>query len=165
MKKNILIITILMTAISFQTAAAGLKTKSPEKFNKGDFFIGANAGLGFGAVFTGNAEYAVHENIGIGGIFGYSSFDLLWDKYKLMLVGVTGEYHIGIDNKDVDLSLGIMVGYFKFIEPKILGANSISTFARGVYVSGRYYIADNVALKGKLGYSLSFIEVGIDFRL
>lgn len=74
----------------------------------------------------------------------------------------------------LDLSAGLSLGYYivnSSVETS--GGGSISGIASasgsgiawGIFGVARYFVTDRLALRGKLGYGITVVEVGVDFRI
>jgi hypothetical protein len=128
-------------------------------------------------------EYGLKELgpgfLGIGGYLGLSSYR--WEssfggntygwKYSSTLIGVRGNYHYNIV-EELDTYAGLMLGY-NVISSKSTGdwpfgfdlaANS-STFIWSLYIGGRYYFTDSFAAMLELGYGISWLNIGVAFKL
>lgn len=177
--KKFKLVLVLIGAVTLSAQFSPVSAAGRDSFNKGDFIIGPAVGTFFGV--TGltvpvslNAEFGVSRNIGIGlfaGYIGYS-FAVLGTSYSwaVIPVGVTGMYHFDLGNPKLDLGLGFAVGYNIFVASSTLSSitsylGGASWLAWGVFGNIRYYLNKNIALKGRLGYGISIVEVGIDFRL
>ncbi|MDH5721078.1 MAG: hypothetical protein OEZ13_10780 [Spirochaetia bacterium] len=175
MKSTKIIKTIVFGAVFLIAATtSSLQAKESSPFKEGDIYVGASVGPGFwgGAMIAGNFEYAVSKFIGVGGLIGYLSYDeKVWSttySYTVIPVGVTVAYHFTfIKNKNLDVSAGVFTGYYSYSvdSTSTLTGAAVSTFAVGAYGACRYYVAENIALKAKLGYGASFAEFGVDFKL
>lgn len=177
------------------TAAPSAHTQG---FHKGNFFFGGGLGLGSGLGYLGgialiaNAEYAITNEIGVGGSVGYWSYSedysysygtttppysatgTLTYKYSIIPVIVSGAYHFKIGNPKIDLAAGISLGYYVVNASSSVSGGGTTTglasatasgVAWGVFGLARYFVTDNLALRGKLGYGITVVEVGVDFRI
>ncbi len=175
---KISIFTISLLAATVSVSAAG------SAFHKGSLMIGPAAGLssGFGPLggitLIGNLEYAITDHIGLGVSAGYwsytdetssSGYNVKY-KYTVIPIAATGAYHFHVSSK-WDLGAGVALGYYivsSSAESNVSGASyaaaSSSGIAIGVFGIARYYVSENIALRGKVGYGISVLEVGVDFR-
>jgi len=188
MKKWLKISTLL--CLFAVTGSLSAKGKAPEAtsgqaFHKGAFYLGGALGLGSGLGYLGgvaliaNAEYAVTNEIGIGGSLGYWSYSdeistfgaTVKYKYSIIPIIVSGAYHFHVGNPKLDLGAGVSLGYYvvnSSVESSVAGVNyasaSASGIAWGVFGVVRYFVSDHIALRGKLGYGITVLEAGVDFR-
>lgn len=153
--------------------------------------LGLGSGLGFlgGVAFIANAEYGITENIGIGGSVGYWSYSedikstyvsgfstataTTTYKYSIIPIIASGAWHFHIPSvPKLDLAAGLSLGYYivsTSVSTDVAGytgfaAASASGVAIGVFGLARYFVTDNIALRGKLGYGITLVEVGVDFK-
>jgi hypothetical protein len=182
MKLRSILLALCLAGTSL--SAAG-KTQHNQAFHKGAVYLGAGLGLGSGLGYwgglalIGNVEYAVTNDIGIGLSIGYWSYtDEISNsgynakyKYSIIPVIASGAYHFHVGNPKLDLGVGVSLGYYivsSSVETSVSGVNyasaSASGIAVGVFGLVRYFVADNVALRAKIGYGITFAEVGVDFR-
>ena len=143
-----------------------------------------NFGLGFGSGLyaTGSSvsmppisasfEYGVKEGvgpgvIGIGGLIGhtsakYSVFTYDW-KTSYTVIGLRGAYHF-VDLVDkLDPYAGIMLGYSIVSNSGSFGTNSTQASGANFSIYGgvRYYLTDNIALMGEVGFGFTIINIGL----
>jgi hypothetical protein len=182
--KRILLISMLLfivVGLSFSQMA----------YNKGDQVVSLGLGIGgfagaygsTGIAFSGGYENAIHENISLGGIVGYSSSteDIYgsWGwKYTYILIGARGAYHFDVlHNSNIDTYAGVMLGY-NIVSSSETGTNpyagypgytvssaSASYILFGAFIGGRYYFNPNLAAQVELGYGVGFLNVGIAYKL
>jgi hypothetical protein len=181
MKRTLLILLLLVVAFSISFSQMAYK--------KGDQVVNLGLGLGGfagsygtgGLVITGGYENAIHQNISLGGVIGYSSSsqDVVagygW-KYTYVLIAARGAYHIDLaHNPLVDTYGGILLGY-NIVSSSATGntprnygygtySASASYFAFGIFVGGRYYFSPQWAVQAELGYGLGILNVGIAYKL
>ncbi|MDH4199124.1 MAG: hypothetical protein OEV66_01990 [Spirochaetia bacterium] len=169
MKKLKLVLGFLIV-LGFSAQFTPVEAAGPN-FKQGNFFLGPSVGLGFGFGFGSglslplglNAEYAVTKDIGVGAYVGFVGFGILGASYSLIPIQVTGMYHFDIpDNPKLDVALGLALGYTLSSGPFFSGYN---WFAWGVFINARYFLSNKVALKGRLGWGISALEIGVDFKL
>ncbi len=162
-------------------------------FSVGDKDV--NLGIGFGTHWGGygtvgippisiSFDYGFKDDIGpgvlgIGGFLGFATSkykytypggDYGW-KYSNILVGARGTYHMEFIDK-LDTYAGIILG-IRYTSAKEYGdwyGTSLTSNAGvypefGFFVGGKYFLNDNLALFGELGYSIAYITVGATFRL
>jgi len=183
MKRMLLISTLLIIAVSLSFSQMAYK--------KGDQVISLGIGLGgfagayggtSGIAFSGGYENAVHENVSIGGLVGYSSSSDEYNyyggsygwKYTYILIGVRGAYHIDlIKDPKIDTYGGIILGYnivsATETGSRISGYGSYSASASymlfGAFIGGRYYFSPKLAAQVELGYGVGILNVGIAYKL
>jgi hypothetical protein len=175
------------TITAAKNAAAPSAPGGSQPFHKGAFYLGGALGLGSGLGYLGgvaliaNAEYGVTNEIGIGGSIGYWSYtDELTSfgytvkyKYSIIPVIASGAYHFHVGVPKLDLAAGVSLGYYIVnASTEISGgsttlgiaAASASGIAWGVFGLARYFVTDHLALRGKLGYGITVVELGVDFK-
>lgn len=153
--------------------------------------LGLGSGLGYlgGVAFIANAEYGVTDNIGVGGSVGYWSYSedikstyvsgfttataTTTYKYSIIPIVASGAWHFHIPSMPkLDLAAGLSLGYYivsTSVSTDVAGytgfaAASASGIAFGVFGLARYFVTDNIGLRGKLGYGITVVEVGVDFK-
>jgi len=156
-----------------------------ETFNKGDKVINVGVGLGtyindkgFSMTIppiSGSFEYGVvnlldgRGGIGVGGYVSYllrKSNDYSFsDNYNVgdFIIGPRGLFHYQfIDN--LDTYAGLLLGYdivsFSNKNTPLSGSSFYSAF----FVGARYYLTNNIAVFGELGYGISPLQLGITFK-
>ena len=185
MKKNLLFIIVLISITSGAMA-------QNSTFNKGDKVL--NLGLGIGStLYTGSNykagipplsasfEVGVKDgvldkgSIGVGGYLGYSSHK--WEysgwgwKYSNLIIGVRGNFHYPLIDK-LDTYTGLLIGYdiatSKEFGNSVPGYNysaSSGGLVYSWYVGGRYYFSDKFAGMLELGYGITYLNIGVAFKL
>jgi hypothetical protein len=155
-------------------------------FVKGDKVI--NLGLGFGGYYSGyysshmpaisgSFEAGVKDgiidkgSIGVGGYIGYSSakYEDYW-KTSNLLIGARGAFHYPLVNK-LDTYTGLLLGY-NFYNTKELSAYSgtpysydSSGLAFAWFAGARYYFSPKFAGMAEIGYGISYLTIGVSFKL
>jgi len=160
-------------------------------FNLGDKVI--SLGIGFGSTLFSGTYYSkgvppvsisfempiidqILEKgvIGVGGWLGYTSYKydyLGWGyKYSNFIVGALGTFHYPLLDK-LDTYVGVGLGY------NIASANEFGTYqgwdynstSGGVVFAGmvgaRYYFVEKFAAFVQVGYGVSYLTIGVSFRL
>ncbi|AFM11487.1 hypothetical protein [Turneriella parva] len=188
--KKILILTIAASMLG-QSAIFGAKKltssapPSGSAFRQGALYLGGGIGLGSGLGYLGgaalmaNAEYALTNEIGIGGTIGYWGYSESLNaggstvkySYSIVPIVVSGAFHLPMKVSNLDLGVGISLGYYvvnSSVETNVSGVGfasaSGSGIAWGIFGLARYFINDTIALRGKIGYGITLLEVGVDFR-
>jgi len=152
---------------------------SGDYMSKGRTYVGPSVGFSFlGSVpnLGGNVEYALDQNIGVGGLIRYWSYsqDLILSKYSYSNILIAGQanYHFRLGVDKLDPYVGIILGYD--IQSVTLKSGtgkegvSGSGFVATPYGAVRYFFRDNMAFVARFGYgtfSYGALEVGLDFRL
>lgn len=173
MKKTLLISLIVAAFCSFyasgnnfSTNEGGISDVAPT-FEKGDLVL--NFGIGVGRSprgttqlppLTFSVEYGLvndlfteNLNLGIGGIFGFQTYTWFGDTYTTFSFGARATVHYPLVD-DFDVHSGIMMG-FRTNPGRMMG---------GVYIGGRYYFTDNIAVMAELGYGITYLNVGMAFK-
>jgi hypothetical protein len=131
-------------------------------------------------------DYGYNENISIGGIIGYesekyesSSFGYGYKfTYSYLIIAARGAYHVDLlHNANIDTYGGVLLGYdvasssaeytgnwagLLGIQPS---AESVGGAVFGVFAGGRYYFNRNLAVQLEVGYGLSYLNIGIAYKL
>jgi len=156
--------------------------------------VGLGSGLGYlgGYALMVNGEYAVTNDIGIGGSIGYWGYSSSQNyngcsgygcggnytvtySYSIIPIVVSGAWHFHIGNPKWDLAAGVSAGYY-IVNASTSVSNSAyanagfssasaSGIAVGIFGQARYFLNDRIALHGRLGYGITFLEVGVDFKI
>jgi hypothetical protein len=178
-------------AIVAMAAIIGLSANAQENlFFKGDQVI--NIGLGLGStVYTGtyyktsippvsiSFEQGVKEGvlekgvIGVGGYMGYSSYK--WEytnygwKYSNFIIGARGTFHYPLLDK-IDTYTGILLGY-RVVSVSEIGNvignynSSGSNVIWSWYAGGRYYFSEKLGAMAEIGYGITYLNIGIAYKL
>ncbi|MCU0275719.1 MAG: hypothetical protein MUF02_02495 [Acidobacteria bacterium] len=143
-KKIFVVLLILLVCSSLALSAAPKKGKkyAQLQFKKGELYLTPQIGLNSWAVpFGANVEYAVTENIGIGG----TVMAWFWSGASVILPSVDAAYHLtklGVDK--LDLFGGVGVGF------AIYNAGGGIAGSSGIYISpfvaGRYWFSEKMAV-------------------
>jgi hypothetical protein len=174
MKINKILIFVLVVFLSASLlTAAYSKKKTPARrsnsqvFLKGDMFLTPQIGINSYAVpFGANFEYAVTENIGVGG----TVMLWFWSGASVILPAVEGAYHFTqLKVEKLDLFAGAGVGFAVFnAGDGVSGSSGLYLYP---YVAGRYYLSEKIALSLRLNIGVigDFTGVGgllgVTFRL
>jgi hypothetical protein len=185
MKKSVLLIGfLLMLRISDSSAQQPI-------FVQGSTVINASLGLG-STLFTGfgykpgippisaSLEYGIKDkiidkgSIGIGAYGGFSSYK--WEyqgwgwKYNTIILGGRGIFHYPFIDK-FDTYTGVMIG-FRVVSATEFGTKipyDYSPAGSGLvgswFIGGRYYLTDNFALLGELGYGIAYFNIGVAMKI
>jgi hypothetical protein len=121
--------------------------------------------------------------ISLGGYVGYKSYKYTGkyaggyeynEKWRYTVIGVRSAYHYtGLDVDKLDVYGGVMLSYnilkYTYTDNGPSGTyyNSGSygnTTGFSLYVGGRYYLNDNLAVLAELGYGVSYLNIGVALR-
>ncbi len=113
-------------------------------------------------------------SIGIGGYLGSEVYRIKgFDKsiWNQTLIGPRGSLHYQfVDNLDTyaSLMLGLYIASWNYNTNIPNGPTktkgSDTTFGWGVHLGARYYLSDNWAVMGELGYGLTYLTLGATYR-
>ena len=188
MKNFFLTLVICIFAVVHTSAQEPVFRKSDNVVSLG---VGIGGTLYSGLVYTGNSinrtptislgfEHCIIDNlfddksaIGVGGAFGYASAQYNYGgwgwKSTDFMIGVRGAFHYALVDK-LDTYAGIVMGY-NINNWKWTGAgwtNSSTTGSSGltsaVFVGGRYYVADVLAVFAEIGYGYTIVNAGIALK-
>jgi hypothetical protein len=171
---------------------ASILSSKAQEFRKNDRDL--NLGAGFGAnwysgyywrttipTLSASFDYGLRDDlgpgvIGIGGYLGYAGYktsyygaDFGW-KYTSILIGAMGTYHMTF-TENLDTYAGIILGYrlesYKEYGnvPVGLPVETNKGPLGDLFVGAKYYFTDNFALRGELGYGITWLTVGVTFKL
>ena len=178
------VMVALVAAVSFGQLA----------YKKGDQNVSAMFGLGFSHSLTGTTttfpalsaafDYGYDKNISLGGIIGYEAekYEAAYGgygykfSYSYLIIAARGAYHYDVfHNGKVDTYGGLMLGYdvgsasaeytgnwFGVFQP---GAESVGGAVFGIFAGGRYYFDPRWAAQLEVGYGLSYLNIGIAYKL
>ena len=118
-------------------------------------------------------DYGISKHMSLGGYLAYSSVS--WEeqqyvniyftntvRYTSRAVLVCGRlvYHFNFDSP-IDFYAGTALGLGHFTET---GMDPINLPVFDLYAGGRYFFNDNVGIFGQLGFELSVVKAGVDFK-
>ena len=171
MKKIVLF--ILLTVSFFSIKA--------QSFEQGDNVFNLGIGIG-GAYNSGNSiimppisvsfEYGLTNDLGVGnfgvGLYaGVSSVeDNFGTRFTPIVIGVRGAYHFYKTEK-IDIYGGALFG-FRMVESDNIGMSTYSAksgITWDTFIGARYYLTSNLTLMTELGYGISWLTVGIAYKL
>ncbi|MGH7581622.1 MAG: outer membrane beta-barrel protein [Gemmatimonadales bacterium] len=151
-----------------------------QAFQAGTNYIGPSISLstyGSTAAFGGNFEHAINDKWGWGVSVGYFSYGDADFSYKFIPIGATANYHFVVQgNEKIDPFVGGGLGYW-IVSTSHKGScvefgvdfcpdASRSSGLFPIVIGGvRYWVKDNLALVGRLGYGLGYLSVGVDFKM
>lgn len=170
MKKLFLLATLSML-ISFSSLA---------QYDKGDFLLSVGVGAGYyyagGVPLMLSGEYAVTDNVTIGGYFGYTTWNWARYDYRYTFIdfGGRGSYHFSelfnIRDEKIDVyggaSLGFLVSSYSgpnnaFFDDDIYGGG----VRLGLHAGFRYMFAEKVGGYAELGIGYVPLSLGLTFKL
>ncbi len=150
---------------------------------KGYSDIGGVVGLGntgdAGVSLGGRFERVLKDlpdmgggTLGIGVSADYWRYDYRnYYSYSYLPIGVTGNYHVKLENKKVDVFGGVGLGY------NIIGCSysgpggSLGDVCEDgsiyfiVRAGGRYFLSDKTAIYGDVGAGASALNIGLTFKI
>lgn len=163
----------------------GIGTAYAQVYSKGDKLLNIGVGLGGGFGPSGSKgippvglslEFGTTDKISLGGYAGYSSAEQdIWGNikasYTYIVVGARGSYHFDLNVEKLDTYVGAMLGY-NIASSKVTGGawpagfdNSAGGIAYSGHVGGRYYLGEKLGVFGELGYGVSYLTIGVAFKL
>lgn len=162
-----------------------------QMFEEGDKVV--NLGIGFGSTYysgslnsmvipplSASFELGIKDgvldegSIGVGGYVGFSRYK--WEyfdwgyNYTNFILGARGVFHYPLVD-DLDTYAGALLGFriesaSEFGSPVGYDYNpNTGGIVLSFYLGGRYYFSDNLAAMMELGYGISYINLGIAFKL
>ena len=175
MKKiAILFFTLLLVqSISAQSFEYGDKVLNLGLGISGNYFADSNVSLVVPPISV-SYEYAFTHNLGVGnfGVGVYAGMlsveDVVGYVYTSYLFGLRGNYHFYKTDK-IDTYGGLFMG------ASVVDSNEPITYLNvynpksGVVVDGflglRYYLNQNMAVFSEIGFGISYLTVGISYKL
>lgn len=167
-------ITLVLTTI----AVLGLLVSTGNaQYVKGCNLLGPRVGIsvnGSGIALGAGYEYGVTNEISVGGLFDYyqwSEYD--WATATYIVIGAQGNYHFGkllMWDSKVDPFAGLVLAYENtswkvnnlYLLPGWSGASG--GLILGGQIGIRYFVSPTVALYGQLGFGITYLKVGVDFK-
>jgi hypothetical protein len=169
---------LVMTVVVF-AMGIGLAIGGPVEFSKGNFFLTPQVGFaswGGSIPFGVNAEYAISENIGVGGTAMAQFWSDTWGSVSWIMLSAEANYHfIKLNASKFDLYVGAGIGYGIYSVSYGAGFMTGGTGSSGLILEpiagGRYYFSPNMAISLRLvgsvlgGYTGFGATVGVTFKL
>jgi hypothetical protein len=159
-------------------AVTGLASATSKEFSMGHFYLTPQIGFGSwgGSIpFGVNAEYAVSENVGLGGSVMYQGWTEELGSVSLISFAFQANYHfIKLDASKFDLYAGAELGYGLYSVTYDSGFSSGISGSSGLVLApvlgGRYFLSPTIALSLRLTGSLVLrpgfgATVGVSFKL
>ncbi len=156
--------------------------KSGDQYIGGKLALGSVGGASVG--FVGTYEMGLQDNIGIGGSvaysgysdsYGYGAWSGEW-KYTNIFIVATGTYHMDLlKNDKIDTWGALHLGYnvasasFSWTSsgvPSWVASPSVSAggFIVGISANARYFVSDNLAVAGSIGFGMGILNLGVDYK-
>lgn len=174
---SITVLAIALLWLSNGTALAQLQ--------KGNSTLGARVGFGIlgGTTFGADYEYVIANPgelgpgiVGIGGSIDYwgwsdgSGTDYF--SYSDIPIGVMAYYHLNLSNSKWDLFGGIGLGY-DIVSATWHGDPFLQSFSSSyvsevyevVQAGARYFFSPNLAAQARIGFGVSWLSLGVDYKL
>ncbi len=171
MKKIIIFILLIIPLYSIKA----------QSFEKGDQVF--NLGIGIGGAYnsgysimippiSASFEYGLTNDLGIGnfGVGLYAGISSVKDNFEThftpIVIGIRAAYHFYKTEK-VDIYAGALLG-FRMVESDNIGMSTYSAksgIAWDTFVGARYYWTPSLTVMTELGYGISWLTVGIAYKL
>lgn len=148
---------------SSQTPALSLQ------YERGVWEVGGPGVISLGG-YIGIKSYKYSDTYSDG--FGNYSYS---EKWNYTIIGVRSAYHYtGLKNGKFDIYGGVMLSYnilsFKYSDNASASSSSSAGSSYGstpgfsLYAGGRYYFATKFAAFAELGYGISFLNLGVEYK-
>jgi hypothetical protein len=148
-----------------------------EIFSKGAQRIGLGVGVGTGIPVELSYERSIVDGlikkkngaIGVGAYGGWYHRNLYDWNYNHYVLGARGAFHYQFVEK-LDTYGGLMLGYNIATaswagDGESIGTASGSTFGYSLFVGARYFFKPKLGVYSEVGYGISYLSVGITFKL
>ncbi len=144
----------IITLFAALLVVASVQAQTPN-FGKGDNVATVGVGIGstnFNIPISLSFEHGVYDinaksAIGVGGKLAYGG--------SSAILAVTGSYHYDLFGGNWDPYAELALGY---------SLGSYSVFHSGISIGTRYFFTDSIAAFAKVGYGLSWLEVGASYK-
>ncbi len=188
--KKLIKLSVLILAVAILDSNTTIKAQA---FKNGDMVGNLGVGFGwygygYGTTslpaFSLSLEKGIKdiENVGplsIGGIIGFkhasynwaSSYDWSWND---IIIAARGALHYDlfkVSKLDTygGIALGVRIENESYYTYNLAGdvVKAKANFTHGLfalYLGGRYYVSDNLAVFGELGYGLGYLTLGISYK-
>jgi hypothetical protein len=145
------------------------------QYQKDKSYLGPRLGIGVygsGISFGAGYEYGVTNEISVGGLVDYYTYDWGYGfKYTYIIIGAQGNYHFGEIlkwDKKLDPFAGLVIGYESVSWSGTEYYGWSAAYGSGIIIGGqagiRYFMTPNLALYGQVGFGITYLKVGIDFK-
>ncbi len=174
--KKALAVILMLAAIVCMTSTVTAQYEMSKSYLGPRLGIGVNgSSLAFGAGY----EYGLTKEISIGGLvdyyqYTYDAFAGYGGKYTYIVIGAQGNYHFGPTLKwdsKLDPFAGIVLGYESISwkwDNSAYNGYGWSAAASGIVFGGqagiRYFLSPNLALYGQVGFGITYLKAGVDFK-
>ena len=190
MKKTLAIIVFIFASFtSLNSFGQATTSSSNPAFGPGNFILNPGIGFGYSYGYLGSflpaiglsGDYGLKVSagpgtIGVGGVvaFKFGSYDYS-AHYSETIIAVRASYHWtppGVDKLDLyaGIPLGVRDHYSEYdYDPYYQRYDPISGTATypflGLYVGASYYFSSRVGVFAEVGYAVSAITIGLNFKL
>ncbi len=187
MRKKILSV-VFLSALVFCASVT-----SAQEFKTGDNVLSLGIGLGSAIGNSGYSSQTPaislqYEHgqwdvggpgvISLGGYLGFKGFKYEYppfysEKWNYTVIGIRSAYHLTmVDVDHLDLYGGLMLSYNILSTSRTVndplyknyGEVSSSGLWLSLYLGGRYYFSDNVGAFMELGYGISYLSIGGQYK-
>ena len=150
------------------------------QYEKAKSYLGPRIGIGVNGssiAFGAGYEYGVTDEISIGALVDYYQYSYTaWSdwggKYTYIIIGAQGNYHFGKTLKwdsKLDPFAGVVLAYenitWKWNDQSY---DVYSPTASGITFGGqagiRYFLSPSLALYGQVGFGITYLKAGVDFK-
>lgn len=175
MKKSIAILSLFVLTLVFASRSSAQYAPGQLDFNLGVGLVPTFGAGNGGMPLSISGDYAIKENIGIGGYLGYaqSSETLPFfgkTTYSYLIVGVRGTYHYPIMD-GLDTYGGVLLGYnvasvrLENTFPGWPEPQAASGVSYSLFLGARYHFTPKFGAFGELGYGISILNLGLTLKL
>ncbi len=156
MKINKILISLLVLVVCASLALSAApkgKKYAQLQFHKGDKFLTPQIGLNsYATPFGASFEYAITENIGVGGTVMIALWNDWGYKNSLIMPAVEGAYHFTkLKVEKLDLFAGLSLGYAIFNSDYVSWSSGLDL---SPFIAARYWFSDKIGVSLKVNYSL-----------
>ncbi len=174
--KKVLLLSAIAAMLLLMTSTGFAHYEMAKSYLGPRLGIGVNgSSLAFGAGY----EYGVTKEISVGGLvdyyqYSYDAFAGYGGKYTYIVFGAQGNYHFGPTLKwdsKLDPFAGIVLGYESISwkwDNNAYNGYGWSASSSGVVFGGqagiRYFLSPTLALYGQVGFGITYLKAGVDFK-
>jgi hypothetical protein len=182
-------IAVIITALFLVTGSVTMAQKPSEPMSKGSSAIsfGFGPGIpfsyssGFGPAMVFKYDYSLFQagpgTISFGGLMGFSHF---WDNYNINStkynasttnfgLAFRAAYHYSFDVDGLDCYAGFGIGPRFTVYNDNYNYYNYDDFTAGalpcMFFGTSYYFNDVVGINGEFGYSFTYAQIGMTFKL